>query len=89
MTDQEAKAFYNKTEWKNPVNGKRIKILKRDHFECQKCVERLKKAKESGIRLTGEDAKIRRAVQVHHIKELKDYPELGMDDDNLVSLCIQ
>lgn len=27
--------------------------------------------------------------EVHHIQELKEHPELGLDDDNLVSLCTQ
>lgn len=26
---------------------------------------------------------------MHHIKELKEYPNLALDDDNLVSVCTQ
>ncbi|MFR4484057.1 HNH endonuclease [Sellimonas intestinalis] len=33
--------------------------------------------------------KIRRATQVHHIKELKENPELAFDEENLISLCTQ
>lgn len=51
---------------------KRKEILERDNFECQMC-------KESGG--------YSRAMVVHHIKHYKDYPELGLKDDNLISLC--
>lgn len=85
MTDKEAKQFLNSKKWKT----KRLDILKRDHYECQDCIARLKDAAVKGIQLRGEDRKIRRAEQVHHIKELKEYPELALDDDNLISLCVQ
>lgn len=64
-------------------------ILRRDLFECQDCRRRLSKAAEEGIRLTGDDAKIRPACEVHHIKELRDYPNLALEDDNLIGLCTQ
>lgn len=85
MTDAEAKKFYNSKAWEN----KRIEILKRDHFECQDCRARIQKAVEEGRWLPERDKKISRAQQVHHIQELKEHPELGLDDDNLISLCIQ
>lgn len=85
MDDREAKAFYNSKEWKS----KRLQILERDHYECQACRERLRLAAAEGKRLYGKDAKIRRATEVHHKKELKDYPRLRLDDDNLVSLCVK
>lgn len=85
MNDKEAKAFYNSKEWKR----KREKILERDHYECQECRERLRVAAARGKRLYGKDAKIRRATEVHHKKELKDYPQLRLDDENLVSLCVK
>lgn len=85
MTDKEAKARYNSKEWKI----KRLEILKRDNFECCYCRERLKKATEEKRRLYGDDAKIRKAEEVHHLKEMKKFPELWLADDNLVSLCTQ
>ncbi len=85
MTEKEVKHFYNSKEWK----GKRIDILQRDLFECQDCRRRLREAQETGTRLYGEDTKIRRAVEVHHIKELKEYPDRALEDDNLISLCTQ
>lgn len=89
MTEEEAKRFYNSNAWKNPKWGKRIEILRRDRFECQDCIARLKDARRKGIKLSGEDRLIRKAEQVHHIKELKDFPTLALDNDNLISLCIE
>lgn len=51
---------------------KRPIILKRDHYLCQYCLQR---------------KTITPADVVHHIKELKDYPELALEDENLISLC--
>lgn len=51
---------------------KRREILQRDNYECQRC-------KSRGM--------FSRAEVVHHIKHLKDRPDLALDDDNLVSVC--
>lgn len=51
---------------------KRKEIIDRDNGECQHCKER------------GEFSKGR---LVHHIKHLKECPELGLADDNLITLC--
>lgn len=83
MTEKEVKAFYNSADWKY----KRTCILERDHYECQDCRKRLKQAVENGVTLSGWEKKIWRAEQVHHIRELREHPELALDDDNLVSLC--
>lgn len=85
MTEKEVKSFYNSSAWKH----KRIEILERDHHECQDCKDRLKKAVEEKISLSGEDKKIRKAVEVHHIKGLREHPELSLVDENLISLCTQ
>jgi 5-methylcytosine-specific restriction endonuclease McrA len=84
MTDKEAKKFYNSTMWKY----KRMQILERDHYECQDCRKRLRDAVAAGDILRGEEKKIRRAEEVHHIVELKEHPELGLEEDNLISLCV-
>lgn len=89
MTDKEAKAFYNSKAWKDPDKGMRITILRRDNWECQDCRKRIREANEKGIKLSPEDRKIRRACEVHHIRELKEFPELALVPDNLVSLCTQ
>lgn len=64
--------FYNSSDWKN----KRQKILERDHYECQWC-------KAAG-RVTVVDQS---TLEVDHIKELEEHPELALDNDNLRTLC--
>lgn len=61
-------AFYKRRKWQR----KRIVILKRDGYLCQRC-------KRYG--------KIVEATTVHHIKHLDEFPELAYDNDNLISLC--
>ena len=51
---------------------KRETILKRDNYECQLC-------KNSG--------KVAKAKIVHHIAHYDTYPELGLTDSNLLSVC--
>ena len=51
---------------------KREYILRRDGYQCQYC-------KRYGRR--------REATEVHHIKHYSEFPELGLVDENLVSLC--
>lgn len=83
LTEKQCNAFYWSRKWKH----KRDEIFRRDHYECQMCVQRIKQAAKDGTQLHGYDARIHRAVCVHHIKELKDHPELALDNDNLISLC--
>lgn len=52
----------------------RLKALERDNYECQEC-------KRQG--------KVGPAQNVHHIKEVKDFPELALVLDNLESVCIK
>lgn len=54
---------------------KRLDILDRDNNECQKC----KTVKHD----------YSKATTVHHIKHLKEFPELAFEDDNLISLCTE
>ena len=51
---------------------KREQILQRDHYACQECRRH---------------GRYRRANTVHHIRHLKDAPELALEDSNLESLC--
>lgn len=70
-------AFLHSGYWKR----KRIDILDRDHYECQRC---------KGIYDGGYPIKhptITRAVLVHHKVPAKENLDLILDDDNLVSLC--
>lgn len=74
IRDDDAHRFYCRKEW----TSVRERVLKMDHYECQKC-------KSKG--------KYTRATLVHHVHHLKDYPNLALeiyDEDgnrNLVSLC--
>lgn len=60
--------FYKTKQWKE----KRIQILIRDNYECQRC-------KANG--------KYSKATTVHHIKHYSKFPSLALTDDNLISLC--
>lgn len=51
---------------------KRKEIIRRDNKECQRCKS---------------DGGFGRGETVHHIKHLKEYPELALVDSNLISLC--
>lgn len=66
--------FYKSPEWRGSKNkdGKRDEALKRDNYECQRC-------KTKG--------KVVQAECVHHIKEIKQYPHLALDINNLMCLC--
>lgn len=50
----------------------RIQALNRDHWLCQECLRQ---------------GRFRQAREVHHKKPLEDFPELGLDLNNLESLC--
>ena len=62
--------FYSSKEWLKI----REYVLERDHYLCQ--CHKLWGGKPCG----------RLATVVHHIKELVDYPELALDEKNLISL---
>lgn len=68
---QWAERFYHSVAWQK----KRLYILRRDHYQCQ-C-----------YKLFGGKPCGRIATVVHHKKELVDYPELALDDDNLLSMA--
>ncbi len=52
----------------------RDRVKERDNYECQMCKE---------------DGRVGRGDTVHHIKHLKDRPDLGVDEDNLITLCYE
>lgn len=71
-TNEQARIFYRSTAWKH----KREEILKRDNYECVQC-------RKEGRLTTQFDA----VLEIDHIKELKDYPELKLENSNLQTLC--
>lgn len=64
--------FYGSAEWKLL----RQSILERDNFECVFC-------KAEG-KVTDSNISI---LEIDHIKELKDHPELALEPSNLRTLC--
>lgn len=51
----------------------RLEALERDNYECQSC-------KRKG--------KYSRAQNVHHLKEVKEFPELALVLENLECVCV-
>jgi len=71
-TTDERNKFYWSKEWR----AMREYILQRDNYECIQC-------KRQGI-VTSHDVA---TLIVDHILELKDRPDLRLDEDNLQVLC--
>lgn len=68
-------AFRKKNAWKK----KAVDIKERDHWCCQVC--------KAGLYPIGTRALNYKGLEVHHIEKLKDNIDLGLDDDNLITLC--
>jgi 5-methylcytosine-specific restriction endonuclease McrA len=75
MTRKEIEKFYTGRKWRKV----RAKVLRDQHFECQRCLK--------------ERHKVVRATTVHHELPLKDYPQYGLQmytpdgQRNLIALC--
>ena len=80
-TDEQKKKFYKGSKW---IGTRKIALIKQN-YECQECKRlgyvHVDSVKEPGKRKTIE-------LNVHHIKELEDHPELAYDIDNLEVLCL-
>ncbi|MFD2637700.1 HNH endonuclease [Piscibacillus salipiscarius] len=83
-TREQKRKFYDSRDWKRM----RLYIKQRDNYECQEC-------KRNGfVKIDtneySEQAK-RKKIQlvVDHIKDLEDYPELALDEENLETLCVK
>ena len=73
VSSREARSrFYQSHEWKEL----RHRVLERDNFECQWC-------KAEG-RVNTDNHSV---MEVDHIYELKDYPELALEENFLRALC--
>ncbi len=70
-------SFLCSKAWKE----KRIEVLNRDSYECQRC----KGVYDGGYPV--DKIRLTRAVLVHHHVAAQENVELVLDDDNLVSLC--
>jgi 5-methylcytosine-specific restriction enzyme A len=84
-TKEQKRKFYKSAAWSG-VNGIRKQALKRDNWECQRCSKELGKVHVDSKKVEGERKKIE--LNVHHIKEIEDYPELALSLENTVTLCL-
>lgn len=73
IEENKIQLFYKWSIWQQ----KKRHIMERDNYECQEC-------KKEGKLTISQKAKL----DVHHKKELKDYPSLALDDDNLETVCV-
>lgn len=69
------KKFYDDFYWRKILTKK---ILKRDNYECQEC------KKEGKLSIKQQ----RKKLDIHHKKELEEYPELAYDENNLETVCV-
>lgn len=83
-TEAQKAKFYQSTAWRG-VNGLRYQALKRDNYECQEC-KRLGYVHVDSIKTEGERKTIE--LNVHHIQEIEDHPELALKLSNLETLCL-
>ena len=72
--DKKADPRYKTAKWRRA----RAAALDRDHYICQDCLA----AKQRGERI-----RPRTATTVHHIKPIKERPDLIYELSNLISLC--
>lgn len=83
-TDENKARFYKGSAWYGP-RGMRQRALDRDNHECQMC-KREGRVTVDSERVDGE-RKVPR-LNVHHIMEIEYYPELALELDNLMTVCI-
>lgn len=69
------KKFYDDPYWRYKLTNE---ILERDNHECQEC----KREGKLSIKQQG------KKLDIHHKKELEEYPELAYDKDNLETVCV-
>lgn len=81
---EQKREFYKSRQWSG-VNGLREQALKRDNYECQLC-KREGKVHLDSTKIEGERKSI--ILNVHHIKEIEDHPELALDLNNLMTICL-
>lgn len=68
------KKFYDDKDWKKLSK----RILERDNNECQEC------KKEGKVTIKEHNKKL----DIHHKKELEQYPELAYCEENLETVCV-
>ncbi|SDX64837.1 HNH endonuclease [Salimicrobium album] len=80
-TEHQKKRFYNSGDWKRL----RQEALKKDNYECQEC-KRLGYVNLDSVKEDGKRKEIK--MNVHHIQEIEERPDLALDLDNLETVCL-
>jgi 5-methylcytosine-specific restriction endonuclease McrA len=78
-TKQQKKAFYKTAAWQSL----RQQVLERDNYECQECKRKGK------VYTDNHDPDKHKRLDVDHIKEIEQYPELALEFGNLKTLCVR
>lgn len=84
-TKEQQHKFYKSAAWHGKY-GVRLKVLERDNYECQLC-KREGRVHLDSVKVEGERKSIQ--LNVHHVKELEHHPELALDMDNLLTICLR
>ena len=69
------KSFYKTYEWKIF----REKVLRKRKYRCEICWQ-------GGLQ-KNHLRRYKRATTLHHIKHLKDAPELALEEENMIAVC--
>lgn len=76
---QQKKKFYKSREWASV----RAEALARDNYECQDCKER------GRVKVKDERLDKHKQLDVDHVLEIEEFPELALELENLRTLCIR
>lgn len=80
INEDRLEEFYTWSAWRKV----RLAALKRDNFECQNC----KRNGRLTLLLKPGEVDSRKCKGIgHHVKPLKQYPELALDVNNIESEC--
>ncbi|MDN4525331.1 HNH endonuclease [Fictibacillus fluitans] len=78
---EQKRTFYKSSAWEKL----RLMALERDHYECQQC-KREGKVHVDSIKVEGQKKSVE--LNVHHIREIENHPELALEIENLETLCL-
>jgi 5-methylcytosine-specific restriction protein A len=81
LSKEQRRTFYKSKAWRSV----RLLALERDNFECQVC----KKNGDLFIQQDRATEDKHKRLDVDHIKDLEQFPELGLELDNLITLCVK
>lgn len=69
----------DKLRWQQSWKNKRIEIKERDKYLCQCCIRNIVKIHSQQF--------VYNKLEVHHARKLREYPELALENKNLITLC--